>query len=183
MLENCNCYIISLHCSHIPQDHMPFSGTAIRNHKRSLCYSWTYVTSWTGSCGCFQTDNTLNVYARATLSNLSEIIALLNPPVNKSKAGNMLRRRCSKIGEYNYESLLVWNEEINRKLLSYPSFQRNTLQLGRGIFFACHCVNMSVICLSPMRKLSIDAINMVMMECHGTFGSEWIISLHLMEVL
>lgn len=86
MLENCNSYIIPLYCSHIPQDRMPFSGTAIRNHKRSLCYSWTYVTSWTGSCGCFQTDNTLNVDGRVMLSNLSGIIAVLNPPINKSRA-------------------------------------------------------------------------------------------------
>lgn len=135
MLENCNCYIISLYCSHITQDHMPFSGTAIRNHKGSLCYSWTYVTSWTSSCRCFQTDNTVNVYARATLSNLSVIMAVLNQTINKSKAGNMLRLHCSKIGEYNYSSLLVSAEETYSKVLSYPSFQMNTLQLGWGIFF------------------------------------------------
>lgn len=101
MLENCNSYIIPLYCSHISQYHMPFSGTAIRNHKRSLCYSWTYVTSWTGFCGFFQADNTLNVYWRATLSNLSRIIAVFNPPINKSRAWNMLWLHCSKPGKYN----------------------------------------------------------------------------------
>lgn len=178
MLENCNSYIIPLYCRHTAQDHMPFSGTAIRNHKRSLCYSWTYVTSWTSSCGCFQTDNTLNVYGRATLSNLSGIIEVFNPQSINQETGTCCDSTVANLA--NIIIKLYWPigwGNLRQNFCHIQAFKAIHCSWGVEVF-SCRCANMSVICLPAMMKLSIDAINMAMNDMvhlvvNESFHSIW----------